>query len=309
MTPRSHQRRRKIIPLALVGVLASASVPNAVAATTEVEPNELEIAGAALSRHAATQGMVLLENSDSALPLARTGNVAVFGVGSYVTVKGGTGSGSVNNRYTVNVLTGLEDAGYLLTTSPGYSTPMRAAADAAVSGTTGIFGGVDYAGAEVALTPETVLPTAPTDTALFVIARNSGEFNDRRSGKGDYQLNDIERANIALLGKTYAKVIVVLNTGGIMDTSWYSAINAAAEDPAGGQPLDALLLMSQAGQESGHALVDVLTGDVAPSGKLTDTWASSYTYYPASQTFASNDGDSLHEAYTEGLYEIGRAHV
>ena len=302
MTPRSHQRRRKIIPLALVGVLASASVPNAVAATTEVEPNELEIAGAALSRHAATQGMVLLENSDSALPLARTGNVAVFGVGSYVTVKGGTGSGSVNNRYTVNVLTGLEDAGYLLTTSPGYSTPMRAAADAAVSGTTGIFGGVDYAGAEVALTPETVLPTAPTDTALFVIARNSGEFNDRRSGKGDYQLNDIERANIALLGKTYAKVIVVLNTGGIMDTSWYSAINAAAEDPAGGQPLDALLLMSQAGQESGHALVDVLTGDVAPSGKLTDTWASSYTYYPASQTFASNDGDSLHEAYTEGLY-------
>ena len=61
--------------------------------------------------------MVLLENHDKALPMSRSGNVAVFGVGSYVTVKGGTGSGAVNNRYTVAVREGFENAGYQVTTS------------------------------------------------------------------------------------------------------------------------------------------------------------------------------------------------
>ena len=57
------------------------------------DPGPLELANAELSKAAATEGMVLLENHNNALPIASGGNVAVFGVGSYRTVnKGGTGS-------------------------------------------------------------------------------------------------------------------------------------------------------------------------------------------------------------------------
>lgn len=54
--------------------------------------------------------------------------------------------------------------------------------------------------------------------------------------------------------------------------------------------LDALLNMSQAGQESGTAAFDILTGAVTPSGKLTSTWAKVNSDYPASDTFGANDG-------------------
>jgi beta-glucosidase len=275
------------------------------AATTDPNPNALELANAQLSRSAAAQGMVLLENHDNALPMAKGGNVALFGVGAYKTVKGGTGSGNVNNRYTINVRTGLVNAGYTVTTSPAYWNAMTTAYDTKyppASSSSPFGAAVDYASVEQPLTPVTVQPTAATGTAIFVVARNSGEGADRSAGKGDYQLTDIETGDIALLGQTYQHVIVVLNTGGIVDTSFYKSINAAEQDPAGGTALDSLLLMSQAGQESGNAVTDVLDGAVNPSGKLTDTWASKYSYYPASATFGNNDGNTATESYNEGIY-------
>jgi beta-glucosidase len=60
--------------------------------------------------------------------------------------------------------------------------------------------------------------------------------------------------------------------------------------------------MSQAGQESGRALFDVVSGAVNPSGKTVDTWASEYSYYPASSIFAGNDGVTDLENYPEGIY-------
>ncbi|RIJ76564.1 hypothetical protein D1871_11925 [Nakamurella silvestris] len=255
------------------------------ASTTDPNPTPLELANAQLSKEAATQGMVLLENHDSVLPIAKSTNVALFGLGAFSTIKGGTGSGAVNNRYNINVRTGLENAGFAITTNNDYWTAMS--------------GGTP---AEKALTAITVQPAAATDTAIYVIPRNSGEGSDRKSTAGDYLLSAIESANIQLIGQTYKKVVVVINSGGIIDTSFFKTINASVVDPAGGQALDSLFLMSQAGEEGGNALAEVLDGDVNPSGKLTDTWASKYSYYPASATFGGNDSNSTAETYTEGIY-------
>ncbi|WP_213815455.1 glycoside hydrolase family 3 N-terminal domain-containing protein [Glaciihabitans sp. dw_435] len=273
-------------------------------ATTDPNPGPLELANGQLSKSAATQGMVLLENHNTALPMSKSGKVALFGVGSYKTVKGGTGSGDVNNRYTVSVREGLTNAGYAITTSPAYYDAMVAAYNAKYpAGSGGIFGPpIDYSSVEQQLTATSVRPTQPTDTAIFVVARNSGEGADRSSGKGDYLLTDTELGDLKLIGQTYKKVVVVLNVGGIVDTSFFASVNAGAKDPSGGTALDSLLLMSQAGQESGNAVTEVLNGTVAPSGKLTDTWASSYGDYPASSTFANNDGDPEQEQYSEGIY-------
>ncbi|MFD7198768.1 glycoside hydrolase family 3 N-terminal domain-containing protein [Streptomyces sp. NPDC059893] len=303
-----YPRNRPMIVAAAASVVASTlmfgGLIPAQAATTDPQPTALEQANAALSRKAAEQGMVLLENHDQALPIASSGNIALYGVGAYRTVKGGTGSGNVNNRYTITARQGLENAGYSVTTSDAYWSAMTSAYDTKYGTPTGgIFGPtIDYASVEQPLTTDTVKPTAKTGTAVYVIARNSGEGSDRSSGKGDYLLGDTERANLELLGRTYQHVVVVINSGGIIDTSFYQQINAAEKDSSGGRALDSMLLMSQAGQESGNALVDVLNGTTAPSGKLTDTWASSYSDYPASATFANNDGNSATEEYGEGIY-------
>lgn len=295
---------RPAIAVAAVCALALSGTTAANAATTDPNPSERELTHAALSARAATEGMVLLENHGQALPMAKTGNVAVFGVGAYKTVKGGTGSGAVNNRYTITVRQALEDAGYGVTTSDTYWDAMTQAYDEKYGNSEGgIFGPtIDYSSVEQPLTAETVAPTAATDTAIFVVARNSGEGADRSPGVGDYELRDVEHANIKLIGETYQRVIVVLNVGGIVDTSFFAEINDVATDPTGATALDALLLMSQAGQESGDALVDVLDGTATPSGKLADTWAAKYAYYPAAAAFANADGDPLNEQYTEGIY-------
>ncbi len=275
------------IALAAAALAVAASVvgivdPPIEAATTDPNPSERELANAALSREAATEGMVLFEN-DGALPMPTSGNVALFGRGAYATVKGGTGSGDVNSRYVVNVRQGFESAGFQVTTSPAYWDAM-------------------VAGGEQLLTPETVQPTAETDVAVFVLARNSGEGGDRSAEPGDYYLTETEQANLALLGQTYPDVVVALNVGAVVDTTFFDVVNASVADPDGGQGLDAMVLMSQPGQEAGHALVDVLTGAVTPSGKTADTWASSYDYYPAAPTFSDADGLFTPEVYAEGVY-------
>lgn len=76
--------------------------------STEVSAREKE--NAALSRRAAAEGMVLLKN-DGALPIASGSRIALFGGGAEQTVKGGTGSGDVNERNTVNIRQGLLQSG------------------------------------------------------------------------------------------------------------------------------------------------------------------------------------------------------
>ncbi|SOD73590.1 beta-glucosidase [Jatrophihabitans sp. GAS493] len=295
---------RSALTLTVAAALVVSGAVQATAATTDPNPNALETANTALSETAATEGMVLLQNQDNALPMAKSGNVAVFGVGAYKTVKGGTGSGSVNNRSTATVRQGLENAGYHVTTSNAYWSAMTNAYDAKYgSSANSLFGpAVDYSSVEQLLTASTVAPTAATDTAIYVVARNSGEGADRSSGAGDYLLGDTEKADITILGHSYRHVVVVLNSGGIMDTTFVKTINAAEKDPSGGPAIDSLLLMSQPGETAGDALVKVLNGTVDPSGHLTDTWASQYSYYPASATFGANDGDTTTEPYGEGIY-------
>ena len=78
------------------------------AANDGVTPRQRE--NRELARAAAREGIVLLKN-DGALPV-KPGRIALYGAGASRTVKGGTGSGEVNERHAVTILEGLELAGY-----------------------------------------------------------------------------------------------------------------------------------------------------------------------------------------------------
>ena len=80
----------------------------------EIQPWETE--HRALARKAAAEGMVLLKNEDHVLPLKEGSTVALYGAGAGKTIKGGTGSGDVNERESVSVLQGMKNAGFQITT-------------------------------------------------------------------------------------------------------------------------------------------------------------------------------------------------
>ena len=73
--------------------------------------SEREKRSAEIARRAAAESMVLLKN-EGLLPFSKGTKLALFGSGAQFTVKGGTGSGDVNPRKTVNVLEGLLNKGF-----------------------------------------------------------------------------------------------------------------------------------------------------------------------------------------------------
>ena len=274
-------------------------------AGSSLEISKREIDHIAEVRKAAADGMVLLENN-GALPLKEPGKIALFGAGARGTIKGGTGSGDVNQRFVVTVEEGLRNAGFEITTEQWIDDFITACDDSEKTYAESVIEKARTLGIEVfqamfssqynrpagRLISAEDLERAETDTAVFVIARNSGEGADRKNAPGDYQLYPEEYENIRILSKHFEKTIVVLNVGGVIDTKFYEEIGG----------ISALLLMSQAGQAGGDALADVLLGKVTPSGKLTTTWAKNYGDYPSSAGFSSNDGNVETEWYTEGIY-------
>lgn len=274
-------------------------------ATTNPEVSEREKRNMERSRKIASQGMVLLQN-DGTLPLANKGKIALFGNGARCTVKGGTGSGDVNSRFVVNVEQGLTEAGYHVTTQNWMDRYDKAIAEKRAAYAEEFKEYAEKEGRrafwflffnpfkEPVIVPieQEDIEASDADTAVFVISRNSGEGKDRRVIQGEYELFEEEKTAIQTLVNNYDKVIVVLNVGGAIDTKYLRSVKG----------INAIVLMSQAGNIGGYALADVLSGKETPSGHLTSTWAENYTDYPGAADFSHMNGDVDDEYYKEGIY-------
>ena len=60
-------------------------------------------------------GCTVLLKKDGSFPLEKPCTLAAYGSGVRRTIRGGTGSGEVNSRYSVTVEEGLREAGFTLT--------------------------------------------------------------------------------------------------------------------------------------------------------------------------------------------------
>ena len=239
-------------------------------------------AHAAVARQAGAEGMVLLKNSQGALPLAEgISKVAAFGKTSYEIVTGGTGSGDVNEAYSISLIKGLENAGYSVNKSlqgvyEDYIKKEREKQAAGNERPSWFRGRLPIAemGVEPGLVREMA---AEADIALITIGRNSGEGSDRKDEAGDFDLTEGEKSLIRTVSKTFQdkgkNAVVVLNIGGVIETaSW-------RDDP------DAILLAWQPGQEAGNSIADVLSGKVNPSGRLASSFPLSYADVPSAKNF------------------------
>ena len=235
-------------------------------------------AHAKVARAAATESMVLLKNEDGVLPLKGTEKVALFGISSVDFVAGGTGSGNVNKAYVINMVQGLENAGFTLVESlkdfnqkyvDFQKLNMRIGGESILLGESKV--------PETGLSKTYINSLVPeSDIAIVVIGRNAGEGGDRRVDN-DFNLTETERQLLNDVTTAYhlagKKVVVVMNIGGVIETaSWKNLA-------------DAILLAWQPGQEGGNAVADVLTGKVNPSGKLPMTFPVAYMDHPSSYNF------------------------
>ena len=251
-------------------------------------------AHAIISKQAAAEGMVLLKNNNAALPLKKGTKVGMFGIASYKTISGGTGSGEVNVAYVVSIEKGLSNAGYISDEPIKQYYSGVIAADLKEHPQKKLSLGKPRLIPEPALSSEIIQKAAEDDSAgILTISRNAGEGADRKVE--DFYLSEAEQAQIkAIAGAFHAKdkkLIVVLNIGGAIETtSW--------KDNA-----DAIVLAWQPGIEGGNAVADILSGTVNPSGKLAQTFPVKYDDVPSAKNFPGTPAEHPTEViYQEGIY-------
>jgi len=262
-------------------------------------------ANRAVAKQASAESTILLKN-EGALPIDGHAKVALFGVASYETIAGGTGSGDVNKAYMVSIEEGFRNAGLAVSErlADAYKPYIQ-------KGKTEIpqkrfFFEPDVLVPEKSFEATELIELAKeNEVAVLTLARTSGEFFDRK--KEDFDLTETEHSLIKNISEAFhaqgKKLIVILNTGGVMETaSWKN-------------DTDAILLAWQGGQEAGNALAEIISGRVNPSGKLASSFpvhlndVSSFNNFPgvitdsnAPQSPNPLAGIPSEEIYQEGIY-------
>lgn len=257
-------------------------------------------AHAEITRQAAAEGTILLKNDDNTLPFtSKKAPLAVFGVTSYDFISGGTGSGDVNEAYTISLLDGLTNAGFAIDSElervyKPYVADQKAKEMDRREKNGGLLATPKRI-VELELNKEIIANKAnSSEVALITIGRNAGENADRNVEE-DFNLAADEVALINTISEAFhakgKKVVVVLNIGGVIETSsWKNKV-------------DAILLPWQPGQEGGNSVADVFSGKVTPSGKLTMTFPVKYEETPSAKNWIGTPAENpTSVTYEEGVY-------
>ena len=239
------------------------------------------------ARAVVAEGIVMLRNEGEVLPLKEGEKIALFGRGQFNYYKSGTGSGGmVNTSYVTGIREALEESGFVLNgkLEKVYQDWLKDNPFDAGAG----WAGEPWFQKEMPLTEELVRGAREeSDTAVVVIARTAGEDQDNKPEAGSYLLTEDEEEMLRLVCGAFQRTVVLLNVGNIIDMKWVERYRPSA-----------VLYVWQGGQEGGNGVLDVLSGKVSPSGKLTDTIARDITDYPSTR----NHGDEKRNVYQEDIY-------
>lgn len=242
----------------------------------------------AKARQAVAEGQVLLLNQNHVLPLPKGSHVAVFGRMQLHYYKSGTGSGGmVNVNKVTGILEALEESEDVQVYEPLVDVYREWEKDHPFDEGVG-WGNEPWSQEEMELNEALVEEAAEkNEYAIVILARTAGEDKDNKMLEGAYCLTSIEEDMLQKVRKSFAKMIVLLNTGNIMDMSFMDRYRP-----------DAVMYVWQGGMIGGLGTVDVLTGKVCPSGRLSDTIAAQMSDYPADPYF----GGLEQNLYVEDIY-------
>ncbi len=239
-------------------------------------------------RLAGAEGIVLLKNDGNVLPLDPKEKVALYGRAQFDYIKSGSGSGGlVNVPYVVNVYDGLKNSGRVAVDESIAERYRTWLVDNPYDRGIG-WAGEPWSQVEMPLDEAIVKEDAKRNTAaIVVVGRLAGEDKDNSESEGSYLLRSDERAMIETVCKNYAKSVIVLNSGNVMDMKWVKEFNPSS-----------VLYVWQGGAEGGNSIADILTGVLSPSGRLVDTIAENISDYPCMEDF----GNKEKLVYTDDIF-------
>ncbi|KAI9933977.1 hypothetical protein ASPWEDRAFT_35955 [Aspergillus wentii DTO 134E9] len=247
------------------------------------------------ARRVAAEGTVLLKNVDDVLPLSRKGSKpgGVYRVGVYGDDASPAGGPNSCPDKGCNAGTLASGWGSGTVEFPYLVSPVDALAEA-------------WEGENVEFSPylrNGVMPVDAEDKDLCLVFANadSGEGYISEGGNhGDRQHLFLQKGGDSLIktvashcGNGNGKTVVVIHAvGPVVMEPWI--------DLPG---VDAVVLANLPGQESGHALVDVLFGDVDASGRLPYTIGKCIEDYgPSAQVLYEPNAPVPQVDFKEGLY-------
>lgn len=275
-------------------------------ASNEVSRRESE--NARLSYEAALESIVLFEN-DGTLPV-KPGKIALYGNGAWKTIKGGTGSGEVNERHSVSVQEGMENSGFTVTNRSWlldyrakygielkqYNENMAKMVKEALFrmrfSTISDIIGLSFQNPYGRMISTEDVKESDCDICLYVLCRQSGEGMDRNPDDSSFNLAHEEVEQIRFLAKNYKKTVIVINTGACMNISPLFKIKG----------INAIIYMGMLGGLGGSALADIIAGKTVPSGHLSATWMKNYDDVPFGRTYGKLANQAREADYKEGVY-------
>ncbi len=290
---------------------------------------------AEVTRQAAAEATILLKNDGNTLPLSsKEKPLAVFGITSYDFISGGTGSGDVNEAYTISLIDGLTNAGTksvnksdfnkvngginstgdLAKDKPATKNPVtnftidkdlqalyqpyvaeQKAKEMERRDKEGGLLATPKRIAELELSKEIIQNKANTsETALITIGRNAGEAADRNVD-ADFNLAPDEVNLINNVSEAFHS----LGKKVVVILN----IGGVIETASWKDKVDAIILPWQPGQEGGNSVADVLSGKANPSGKLTMTFPAKYEDTRSAKNWIGTPPENpTSVTYEEGVY-------
>ena len=242
-----------------------------------------------LCKSAAAEGTVLLKNSKNILPLAQSTKIAVFGRMQTSYYRSGTGSGGgVYLEKLPCIIDSLLECKSLVVDKALVNIYCEWVKENPFNDGGGVWAGEPWHQEEMELCDEVVESASNrNDVALIIIGRTAGEDHDNQNVEGSYKLTPLEEDMISKVCKYFDNVIVVLNTGNIVDLSFEDKYNVSA-----------ILYVWHGGMQGANALVELLCGNLYPSGKLSNTQLITLDDHPADITFHENN----RIYYTDDIY-------
>ena len=226
-------------------------------------------ANRAQARAIAAQSFVLLKNKNNALPLKKSGTIALIGpLADNKENMPGTWSVAANFSKATSLLTGLKEvvgSQVKILTARGSNLDE----DSLFEDRAGMFGkSLHRDSRPAAVILQEALDIANQSDVIVAALGESAEMTGESSSRSNISIPKSQQDLLKALLQTGKPVVLVLFTGRPLALKWEN------------DNVPAILNVWFGGSEAGYAIADVLFGDVNPSGKLSTTFPQNVGQVP-----------------------------